>query len=108
MKNEIMNKLIDNEITIDEIREMLSACPFCGDNPEVWKTDIKGFIGMRCDNPNCWAGAAEVLGVPDQLIDVWNSRVVNYVANVSVDTSSLVNDTIEYLKNNGYTITKED
>lgn len=75
MKNKIMTMLINGEITIDDIKYMFDECPFCGDKPEVWNTDINGFIGMRCDNPNCWAGATEVLGVPDQLIEAWNLRI---------------------------------
>ena len=76
MKNEIMNKLINGDITIDGIQDMFNACPFCGDKLEVWETETEGFICTRCDNPNCWAGASEVMGVPDQLIEVWNKRVV--------------------------------
>lgn len=75
MKNDIMNKLINDEITIDSIQNMFDTCPFCGDKLEVWEADIKGFVCTRCDNPNCWAGASEVTGTPDILIEAWNKRV---------------------------------
>lgn len=75
MKNKIMTMLINGEITIDDIEHVFSACPFCGDKLEVWETETKGFVSTRCDNPNCWAGATEVIGTPDQLIEAWNSRV---------------------------------
>lgn len=75
MKNKIMNRLINGQVTIDEIKGVMKKCPFCGSEPEVWESDVKGFICMMCENPNCWAGAAEVAGTPDQLIEAWNSRV---------------------------------